>query len=43
MDGFPLYPPRDIEDRKDKMEQARSSRITSVGLGLFFTILIASL
>ena len=26
MDGFPLSP-RDIEDRKDKIEQARSSRI----------------
>ena len=42
MDGFPLSP-RDIEDRKDKIEQARSSRIFFCRPKPVFTILIALL
>lgn len=42
MDGFPLYP-RDRKDKKDKIEQARSSRIFFCRPKPVFTILIALL
>ena len=42
MDGFPLYP-RDRKDKKDKIEQTRSSRIFFCRPEPVFTILIASL
>ena len=42
MDGFPLYP-RDRKNKKDKIEQARSSRIFFCRPKPVFTILIALL